>query len=137
MATKFKRIKDRLPPEIKGWRPSEALINAFELCFNTFGGDCDEDRATVCRKALNLCSVKPFSYAFTDKKLESKNRLKGEKAHNSINLEINHNIFYLEKKLGVKLLDSEIEGIVIAWIMNKVKNKPVRKKTEYTFDYSY
>lgn len=134
----YKKIKQ--PKELKRWRPSIAFINAIELCLNTFGGECDYERSKVCRKALNLYCRDQFEFTPTDKKFEAKERKKiksNEKAPNSINLEINHNILYAENKLGIKISDADLEGIVIAWINYKIKTKPVRKKAEYTFDYSY
>lgn len=131
----YKKIKQ--PKELKRWRPSQEFINALELCFDTFGGECDEDRATVCRKALIAYLRHPFKYIHTDKKKEAKDRGKNEKALLSINLQINHNVLYVEEKLGIEISDSMLEGIVVAWIDYKIKNKPKYKKAEYQFDDSY
>jgi hypothetical protein len=126
-----------VPPELKRWRPSDEFVTALEGCINTLGGFAEENRATICRKALVSYCRNQFEYTSTDKKAEAKNRTEGEKAHDAINLEINHNLKYIENKLGIKISEPELEGIVIAWIDEKLASRPEYKKPVYVFDDSY
>ena len=80
-----------------------------------------------------------FDYSPTNKNKEAQQRKKANdsEASNSINLCINHEILYLENKLDIDISDSILEGIVIAFVDYKIKTKPIRKKIEHKYDYSY